>query len=498
MADRHGAAETNTAATGTVAMGAGAPLRVAVVGGGVSGLVAAHRVRSLLGGACRIALFEQSGRLGGKLRTVPLAGVPMEVGAEAFLARRPEVPALLAELGLDGEVVHPAGRSPLLRAGGRLRAVPTGTLMGIPADPASLSGLLGASAAEAARRDAAPMSWAPGFDTTVGELVRCRYGAAVVERCVDPLLGGVYSGSAGTIGVRAALPGLARALDAGAPSLGRAVAAAAEESRRAAGTGPVFGALRGGYSRLVDALARQSGAEIRMRTAVTAVERAGGSADGAWRLVVEPADGTGSDRGRRVLHVDAVILALPAPRAARLLRTAAAVAAAEAARIPLADSAVVALALPFDTALPDASGVLVATGERGVGAKACTLSSNKWPHLAPVDEAGVRLLRLSYGRYGAAEVVGESDGDLVARARGDLYALLGVDAAPVDVHVQRWRGGLPQYGAGHEDRVAAIETAVAGLPALGVAGSAWHGVGVPACIGGARAAAESVVGDITR
>ncbi|WP_200174327.1 FAD-dependent oxidoreductase, partial [Tomitella cavernea] len=228
-----GPTAADAAATGTAAAsadGGGAPLRVAVVGGGVSGLAAAHRVRSLLGGACRIALFEASGRLGGKLRTVPLAGVPMEVGAEAFLARRPEVPALLAELGLDGEVVHPAGSSPLLRAGGRLHAVPAGTLMGVPADPASLSGLLGASAAEAARRDAAPMSWVPGSDTTVGELVRCRYGAAVVERCVDPLLGGVYSGTAGTIGVRAALPGLARALDAGAPSLGRAVAAAAEES----------------------------------------------------------------------------------------------------------------------------------------------------------------------------------------------------------------------------------------------------------------------------
>ncbi|QDQ97589.1 protoporphyrinogen oxidase [Tomitella fengzijianii] len=485
--------------------GVGGGPRVAVVGAGVSGLAAAHRVRSLLGGDCRIELFESSGRLGGKLRTVRLGGVPMEVGAEAFLARRPEVPDLLAELGLSGETVHPAGRSPMLRAGGRLHAVPKDTLMGIPADPASLSGLLGASAAEAARRDAAPMTWEPGADITVGELVRSRYGAAVVERCVDPLLGGVYSGSAATIGVRAALPGLARALDDGAPSLARAVAAASAESRRNAAAGPVFGALRGGYSGLVDALARQSGATIRMRTAVTAVERTRGSADGAWRLVVDGGTGPdgsggsgGAQYGGRSVHADALILALPAPRAAELLRVPVPAAAADAARIPVADSAVVALALPFETELPDASGVLVATGERGVDAKACTLSSNKWPHLAPAGTAGVRLLRLSYGRYGAAEVVGEPDADLVARARSDLRALLGVDDAPVDIHVQRWRGGLPQYGAGHGDRVAAVESAVAAVPALGVAGSAWHGVGVPACIGGARAAAESVVADITR
>src|SRR5699024_10123240 len=129
---------------------------------------------------------------------------------------------------------------------------------------------------------------------------------------------------------------------------------------------------------------------------------------------------------------DAVVLALPAPDSARLLHDLAPSAAREAGRIPLADSAVVALALPDGVALPDASGILVATGEEGVGAKACTLSGNKWPHLAEqAGAAGAQLLRLSYGRYGASDVVRESDGSLLAQARSDLRVLLGVDAEPI-------------------------------------------------------------------
>lgn len=465
---------------------AGAP-RIAVVGGGITGLTAAHRLRTLLGPGAAVDLYEGSGRLGGKLRTVRVGGAALDVGAEAFLARRPEMPALLAELGLAGEMVHPSGRSPRLRAGGRLHPVPAGTLMGIPADPAA-TGLLGDGGAEALRRDGAPLHWEPGSDSTVGELVEVRYGPEAVRRCVDPLLGGVYSGSAGGIGVRAALPGLAAALDAGAASLRAAVAAALESAQATARPGPVFGALRGGYGRLVDALAAAASPALHLHTTVTGLARE----DGRWRLALRGGDGAPG-----AAAADAVILALPAPRTAELLAGPAPAAADAAARIRLADSAVVAVALDAGVALPDCSGVLVATGEPGVGAKACTLSSRKWPHLEPAGADGVQLLRLSYGRFGAAEVVGEPDAALAARARRDLRALLGVDAEPADVHVQRWRGGLPQYGAGHGRIVDAVEDAVSQVPGLAIAGSAWHGVGVPACVAGGRAAAESVVADIT-
>lgn len=482
--------------------------RVAVIGGGISGLAAAHRLRTLAGSDCMIEVFEASERLGGKLRTVSLAGVPVDVGAEAFLVRRPEVPDLLAELGLAGDIMHPSGRASSLRVDGALHPIPKGTLMGVPADPAALTGILGDAAFEAERLDSVPLRWDGARDTTVGGLVAARFGPEVVRRCVDPLLGGVYSGSADSIGLRTALPVLAEALDAGARTLRDAVVTALP----APVPGPVFGALSGGYGRLVDALAEAGRARIHMRAEASRVRPRGSG----WEVEVRGPEGgaeTGTGGAYRAEEseagpygaaefdarlFDAVILALPAPQTAELLRGVAPAGAEQASRIDLADSAVVALAVPRSARLPDKSGVLVATGERGVSAKACTLTSRKWPHLDPDHTGcGVQVLRLSYGRYGDAAVIGESDAELTARARADLRALLDVDTEPVDAHVQRWRGGLPQYGPGHGDLVAAVEAAVADVPGLAIAGSAWHGVGVPACIAGGRAAAASVVADIT-
>lgn len=468
----------------------GGAARIAVVGGGVSGLAAAHRLRTLVGHACSVEVFEASERLGGKLRTVRLAGADLDVGAEAFLARRPEVPELLSELGLAEQVEHPSGSSPRLFSGGLLHPVPAGTLMGVPADPSALPALLGPAARTAGERDCAPLAWERGSDTSVGALVADRFGREVVSRCVDPLLGGVYSGSADTIGVRAALPGLAAALDDGAATLRAAIAAAQSASRASAlRTGPVFGALRGGYGRLIEALASAGHARLRMCTPVRGVRRG----PMGWSVSAGDRHGAHGDE-----LFDAVILAVPAPAAAALLESAAPEAAAAAGSVPLADSAVVAVALPESARMPEISGVLVATDEQGLGAKACTLSTRKWPHLgggAPGggrDGGAAQLLRMSYGRYGASEVVGETDADLAGRARTDLRALLGVDAEPLGVHVQRWRGGLPQYGPHHDRIVAGVEAAVESVPGLAVAGSAWHGVGVPACIGGGRAAAGRI------
>uniref|UniRef100_UPI001BDD8552 NAD(P)-binding protein n=1 Tax=Pseudonocardia lacus TaxID=2835865 RepID=UPI001BDD8552 len=151
--------------------------RVAVVGAGISGLTAAHRLRALLGPAAAITVLDQRDRIGGVLRTVDLAGVPFDVGAEAFLARRPEVPALLAELGLDGEQVHPTGAAPSVRAGGITRPLPGGTLMGVPTSAARLDGLLSpAAVAAVAAEPSTPLEWAPGQDVAVGALLRARFG----------------------------------------------------------------------------------------------------------------------------------------------------------------------------------------------------------------------------------------------------------------------------------------------------------------------------------
>lgn len=249
---------------------------------------------------------------------------------------------------------------------------------------------------------------------------------------------------------------------------------------------PVFGAVRGGYRVLIEALAAAAAADVRLRCTVREVQPRW---DG-WRLVI------GSAAAPEILDVDGVVLAVPAPAVARLLRTAAPNAARAAGEIELASSAVVALAYrATDVAtLPRSSGVLVAADEPAT-VKAVTHSSRKWAHLAPEATDGLVRLRASVGRFGQVAPLQVDDAELVATVRADLAALAGITAAPVAVHVQRWGGGLPQYAIGHLDRVGAI---LDGLPAgLAVAGSALHGVGVPACIATARAAADRVAASAT-
>ncbi len=460
--------------------------RVLVVGGGVSGLAAAHRLRTRLGDAASITVLEAARVLGGKLAAVDLAGVRVDVGAEAFLARRPEAAARLTELGLAGEVVHPSVASSAIRAGGVSHAMPRRTVMGVPADPPSVADLLSPAGRAALDAEDAlgPVAW--DGDDSVGGLVRARLGDEVADRLVDPLLGGVYSGRADALGVRATVPALAAALDRGAPSL-RAAAAAALPDAPPEGTAPapVFGTLRSGLADLPPALAVAARAEVRLARTVTGLAR---TPDG-WRVTAS------GPAGEEVHDADAVVLAVPAPGLRRLLADVAPDAARAAAGIELASSAVVALAVPPGTDLGGRSGVLLGSGERRPDGtawtiKAVTVSSVKWPHLA-TDAALV--LRASIGRFGDTVALNRDDDELVAAVRADLAALLGLEAEPLETVVARWGGGLPQYGVGHGGLVARIEDAVAAVPGLAVAGAALHGVGVPACLATGDAAAERVV-----
>ncbi|RDI64655.1 protoporphyrinogen oxidase [Nocardia pseudobrasiliensis] len=446
-------------------------MRVAVVGGGISGLVAAYRLRTALGEALELTLVERSERVGGILYTGEIDGEPVDLGAEAFVGRRPEIPALLRELGLEEQLVFPAGLRPLIWSRGTAHPLPERTLMGIPAGPDAVAGLVDeATLARIADEPSRPLRWERGDDVSVGTLVAERFGEQVVRRSVDPLLGGVYAGLADTIGVRAALPTLAAALDAGAPNLSKAVADALPPPS----TTPVFGGIRDGYRALLNALLDVAAPKLETATAATTLER---TARG-WRL--EP-----------IGEVDAVILATPAPVTARLLRVAAPDAARAAAGIELSSSALVALALPADTPLPDNSGILVATGEP-LRAKAFTLSSRKWTHLAQRD---VALVRASFGRFGDDAPLSWTDTDLIAAATGDLATVTGLSPRPLTALVQRWPGGLPQYAPGHLDRIAAIEASVAELPRLAVAGAYLHGVGVPACAASGTTAAQRILSE---
>ncbi|MCA4729871.1 protoporphyrinogen oxidase [Mycobacterium avium] len=444
-----------------------------VVGGGISGLTAAYRLRVAAGDDAVITLLDPAPRLGGILRTEPVGGVPMDLGAEAFVLRRPELPALLSELNLTGRQRVSTGARPLIYSRGRLHPLPTGTVVGIPSSAASMAGLV--DEAMLARIDAEPrrpLHWRPGSDPAVADLVGDRFGEQVVSRSVDPLLSGVYAGSAATIGLRAAAPTVAAALDRGAASLTDAVRRALPPATGA----PVFGALDGGYRVLVDELVARPRPR-RVRAAAARLEPAGPG----WAVV--------EDAGAR-RHADAVILAVPAREVARLLAGIAPRSAAAAGRVVAASSVVLALAAPGDTAFPDCSGVLVATGER-LRAKAITLSSKKWG-----TRADVQLLRLSFGRFGDQVAARTPDEELRGWALADLAAVFGLDVRPVDVRVQRWLDAMPQYGPGHAELVGELR---AGLPpTLAVAGGYLDGIGVPACVGAAGRAVEALQAEVAR
>lgn len=443
-----------------------------VVGGGISGLVAAYRLRVSAGPDASITLFDPADRLGGILRTEWIGGQPMDVGAEAFIARRPEVPALLAELGLAGKQIGTTGARPLIYSQAHLHTLPTDTLQGIPAHADALTGLVDdATLAWIRDEPTRPFSWRPGADPAVAELVGQRFGDQVVARSVDPLLTGVYAGSSANIGVRSAVPTLAAALDRGARNLTEAVRDALSASGPSVATGSVFGAVEGGYTVLVDELVQRAG--IRWRQ--VAVEEVTHTQRG-WEIV--------DDEGGRH-HADAAVLAVPAPLLARLAKGVAPRTAAAADRIAVASSAVVALALPGGTPLPEQSGVLVAAGEH-LHAKAVTLTTRKWGR-----RGNVELLRLSYGRFGDTLACSAGDEDLLEWASQDLNTLFGVTVDPVDCRVQRWIDAMPQYGPGHGALVAELR---AGLPpTLAVAGGFLDGIGVPACVAAATKAAASLV-----
>jgi protoporphyrinogen/coproporphyrinogen III oxidase len=465
--------------------------RVAVVGGGISGLVAAYRLRTLLGPAAEIVLVEGSRRLGGALRTVELGGIALDVGAEAFLMRRPEAHALVDELGLGGQLTHPIPVAPTVRAGGRTRPLPTRTVLGLPGAAADVAGLLSASgAARVAAEPTLPLRWEPGQDAAVGTLLRERAGDELVDRLVDPLLGGVYAGRADALGLRATLPAVASALDQGAGSLLAAAHAVLPRGLpRGDRPAPVFGTLRGGLSVLVDALAAAAAVRLRLGAPVRALARA----PHGWRLELG-GHHLGPGRPER-LDADAVVLAVPAPAVRRLLADPVPGASAAAGRVEVASCAVVGLALPLPAAqaLPAASGVLVASSE-SLSVKAFTFSGRKWAHLRGEQ---VLLIRASLGRHGEARMLHRDDAELLAAVRADLAALTGITAMPVATVVARWGGGLPQYAPGHLDAVAALERHVAASAGLAVAGATLHGVGLPACIATADATARRVAGYLT-
>jgi len=449
-----------------------------IIGGGITGLTVAHLLQRAHH-TLRVTLLESDDRLGGKIRTEVVAGVRVDVGPDAIVAG-PSAMRLCESLGLRDRLVSPAASTALIWVRGRLRPIPQGLMQGIPTriGPVVRSGVLSPLGMLRAGFDLVLPRTPVGDDMAVGTYVGRRLGRQVVDRLVDPLLGGIYAGSADELGIRSAAPdlyGIARrhrSLIAGLRALRRA-------SAQSLGPRPGLVTLDGGLGVVVERLTESlSAADVRQRTAALRIEPRGQH----WRV----------HTAAESLDADVVIIATPAFAAADLLRTVSPEATETLYEIPYASVATVTLAYPKGVGAIDSgiSGFLVPRSE-GRTITACTVLSNKWLHLAPPD---VALIRCSIGRRHQSEALHLDDDALVRRVHHDLRDALRITAEPITARVVRWPQALPQYVAGHQQRIWDIERA---LPeGLVLAGAAYEGVGLATCIAHAERVATEVVGNL--
>jgi oxygen-dependent protoporphyrinogen oxidase len=454
------------------------PHRLVVVGAGITGLAAAFEWRRRRPDD-EIVVLEAGNRIGGKLHRIELAGHWYDSGPEAVLARVPEAVRMIEALGLGDRLVAPATtQASVVLADGR-HPLPAGTVLGVPAEADGLEGLLSADGAAQvhAERDLPPLRL--DGDVSVGGLLRERLGDEVVDRLVEPLLGGVYAGRADELSLTATMPALAAQLPA-ARSVLAAARAARDAGVRSRGDddGPVFATVSDGIGSLPEALVAAARASVRLGTPVHGLRRTATGLELSIGAVAVP----------ELLTADAVLVTAPAPKAARLLAGAVPAAVEPLRGIPYASMAVVAMAFPAQDV--DAGSGLLVPPVAGRLVKGVTVSSSKWPHLA----GGPLLVRSSVGRYRDEAELQRTDEDLTAAVVADVADLLDLARPePLETRLVRWGGGLPQYLVGHPGRVAAIRAAVAEVPGLAIAGAAFDGLGVPACIRDATRAVDALL-----
>jgi oxygen-dependent protoporphyrinogen oxidase len=500
---------------------------VAVVGGGISGLAAARVLagaspvsRELRDGSDRkgvahdtaVVLLESDDRFGGKILSGEFRGRAVDFGPDNFLTRNASAAELCSQLGLGDDLVAPATSSASVVARGRLRPLPAGLILGLPPDLVALArsrivsgrGLARAAldllalgppisasslglpaqdhVASRIEKDATDAADSGGPEWSAASILETRLGRELVERLVDPLLGGINAGGLDQLSLVVVAPQVARAL-AGHRSVTRALRLLSRNPPKPApGAGtktwPFFLGMRGGLGCMVDALVadvQNRGAQLRTGTAVTALRLV------KDRYELETADGT--------VVADGVVMAAPGYVAARLLVDSAPVPAAELGSIPHSSVALVTLAWRSDAIarLPAGSGFLTPRCEGRI-VTGCTFLSAKWPDMASPGEV---VVRASTGRYGDERPSSMSDEDLVQAVRKDLRELIGTSTPPLSTLVQRWPRAFPQYLPGHLRKIERAQTALAELPALGLAGPSLGGIGIPACLTtGERAALE--------
>ncbi|AKT50137.1 protoporphyrinogen oxidase [Arsenicicoccus sp. oral taxon 190] len=455
------------------------PARSIVIGGGVTGLLAARRLAQA---GSRVTVLESADRLGGQILTVDFAGRRCELGAEAVHLAAPAVVELVRELGLEDTMVRSNPGATWLATPRGLRRLPQGVGPSGPTQlmPVVRSGIvsvpgLARAALEplVARRHAVP------GDVSVGRFVRDRFGDEIAEAFVDPMLGGLHSGDIDRLSLRSASPQLAAVA-----SSGRSLTLSVRARRSGPSVAPsMFATWPGGLATLTDQLL--TGTEVQVRTSASAssVIR---TDEGAYAVTL--ADGS-------TLVADAVVLAVNAAVAARLLAGASPEAGDALGQVRSATLASVLVAFPRAEAercpaIRTGTGIMIPS-RLGLRLKAATFVSSKWPQLAGGDTT---LVRLSAGRDGSTLVADHDDEQLVAMLLADLAALTGLQAAPVATRVHRWPRTAPQLEVGHADRIGAARRALGrDLPGVVVAGASHDGAGISGCVTSATRAVASIL-----
>jgi oxygen-dependent protoporphyrinogen oxidase len=460
--------------------------RIAIIGGGISGLAAAHTLEELRksGRDLDYVLYEASPRLGGVLRTECVDGCIVEAGPDSFITEKSWALDFCRSIGLGEQLIgsNDASRKTWILNRGRLFEMPDGLMFMVPTKilPIAFSRLFSWKTKLRMARELWQPPRAEGRDESVASFVERHYGTEMVDRLADPLLSGIYGGDAANLSVRSVLPRFVD-MERIQGSLGRAMLAARKKAAKARVETAVaiFTSLKKGMQQLTDALiSRLTPSSLLTNSTVEAIPLEAG--------------GWGVSAGMRSDHFDAVIIALPAAAAANVLRLASPALSVELAAIAYTSSITVALGYDREVrqSLPPGFGFLVPRSERK-RLLAATFVHNKFPHRAPGDRS---LLRCFFAGENAENVWTMSDDQITGVVRNELQQILGLRAEPRFARVYRWKSAMAQYSVGHLERLDRIERLCALLPNVALAGNAYRGIGVPDCIRSGQEAARRVAG----
>ena len=460
--------------------------RIAIIGGGISGLAAAFELeqRRNSGTDAEYTLYESSPRLGGVLRTEHVDGCVVEAGPDSFVTEKPWAADLSRLVGLGDQLIgsNDVDRKTYILTRGRLVEMPDGLMFMVPTKilPTGLSPLFSWGTKLRMTQELFHPPRAVDRDESVAEFVERHYGREMVDRLADPLLSGVYGGDSANLSVRAVLPRFAE-MERTHGSLGRAMLAARKKKNSSGPhkpAPPLFTSLKNGMQHLAETVvSKLNASSLLTGVTVQAIQREAGG----WVV----------SAGMQSDQFDSVIVALPGLAAANVLRMASQDLSTELAAVQYSSSITVGLGYDQKVrhALPPGFGFLVPRSE-GKQLLAATFVHNKFPHRAPDDRA---LLRCFFAGSNAERVWPLSDDNIVGIVRNELQQVAGLRAEPLFARVYKWKSAMAQYSVGHLERLERIERLRKQLPGLALAGNAYRGIGVPDCVRSGRDAATELL-----